>query len=54
MNKEKLDQSTPQSNMITKTIKLRLYPTTELYDRFKQLSGNERWSWNHCVAFNQM
>ena len=54
MNKEELDKSTPQSNMITKTIKLRLYPTTELYDRFKQLSGNERWIWNHCVAFNQM
>ena len=54
MNTKQLDQSFPQHNLINKVIKLRLYPTTELLERFPQLSGNERWVWNHCIVFNTM
>ena len=54
VNIKQLDQSFPQYNRINKVIKLRLYPTTELLERFPQLSGNERWVWNRCISFNTM
>lgn len=54
MDPQQLDQTLPTTNLINKVIKLRLYPTTEILDVFPQLSGNERWVWNHCIAFNEM
>ena len=54
MDQHQLDQNFPVSNTINKVIKLRLYPNTELYDVFPQLSGNERWVWNRCISFSKM
>lgn len=42
------------THMINKTITLRLYPSIELQDALWQLSGNERFVWNHLVEFNRV